>query len=99
MGCNNMGRALVHLKVISYRMPSHLFCMSTIFSQVEACVSMYSEKLAMRRSGYIFSMPVAAATTVRDTVVTAPIVSSPVITINKNQEPVLQEPTETVVTH
>ena len=53
----------------------------------------------MRRSGYIFSMPVAAATTVRDTVVTAPIVSSPVITINKNQEPVLQEPTETVVTH
>ena len=30
---------------------------------------------------------------------TAPVVSSPVATMNKNKEPVLQEPIETVVAH
>ena len=53
----------------------------------------------MRRSRYIFSIPVATTPIVRDTVVIAPVVSSPVATTNKNQEPVLQELIETVVTH
>ena len=30
---------------------------------------------------------------------TAPVVSSPVATMNKNQEPVLQEPIETIVAY
>ena len=46
-----------------------------------------------------FSLPVAAAPTVHDTIVTAPVVSSPVATMNEHEEPVLQDPLEPVVTH
>ena len=45
-----------------------------------------------------FSLPVAAPT-VQDTVVTAPVVSSPVATINEHEEPILQDPIEPVVAH
>ena len=46
-----------------------------------------------------FSIPVAAAPTVQDTVVTTHVVISPVATMNKNQEPLIQEQIETVVAH
>ena len=36
-----------------------------------------------------FSIPVVAAPTMHDTVVPAPVVSSPVVAINENEEPVL----------
>ena len=44
-------------------------------------------------------LPVVAVPTVQDTVVTAPIVSSPVATMNEHEEPVLQDPQEPIVTH
>jgi hypothetical protein len=44
-----------------------------------------------------FSIPVVAAPTVRDTAVTTPVVSSLVATMNKNEEPVVQDPMEPVV--
>ena len=47
----------------------------------------------------ICSLSVAAAPTVQDTTVTAPIVSSLVATINEHEEPILQDPIKPVVTH
>ena len=44
-------------------------------------------------------LPVVAVPTVHDTVVTSPIVSSPVTTMNEHEEPVLQDPLEPIVTH
>jgi hypothetical protein len=46
-----------------------------------------------------FSLPVAAAPTVPGTVVTTPVVNSPVATINEHEEPVLQDPIEPVIAH
>ena len=46
-----------------------------------------------------FSLPVAAAPIVQDTVVTTHVVSSPVATINEHEEPVLQDPIESIVAH
>ena len=46
-----------------------------------------------------FSLPVAATPTVQDTVVTAPVVSSLMATINEHEEPILQDPIEPVVAH
>ena len=46
-----------------------------------------------------FSLPVTAASIVQDTVVTAPVVSSPMATINEHEEHVLQDPIEPVVAH
>jgi hypothetical protein len=46
-----------------------------------------------------FTLLVVAVPTVQDTVVTAPIVSSPMATMNEHEEPVLQDPLEPVVTH
>ena len=46
-----------------------------------------------------FSLPVAAAPTVQDTVVPTPVVSSPVATMNEHEEPVLEEPIEPNVAH
>ena len=45
-----------------------------------------------------FSLPVAAPI-VQDTIVTAPLVSSPVATINEYEKHVLQDPIEQVVAH
>ena len=70
----------------------------------------YAEKLTLRRSEYMFplqrirsqffSIPIAAALTMfLDTIVTTAVVSSPVGIANKNHEPVLQKPVETVVTY
>ena len=47
----------------------------------------------------IFSLPVVAAPTVLDTVVPAPVVISPVATMNENEEPVLQDSIELIATH
>ena len=46
-----------------------------------------------------FSLPVAVAPTVQDTIVTAPVVSSPVAIINEHEEHVLQNLIEQVVAH
>ena len=46
-----------------------------------------------------FSLPVAAAPTVPDTVVTAHVVNSPMATINEHEEHVLHDPIEPVVAH
>jgi len=46
-----------------------------------------------------FSLPIAAVPTVYDTVVTAPVVSSLMATINKHEESVLQDHIEPVVAH
>jgi hypothetical protein len=46
-----------------------------------------------------FSLPVVAAPTVSGTVVIAPIVNSPVTTINEHEKTILQDPIEPVVTH
>ena len=43
-------------------------------------------------------LPVAAAPTVQDTVVPAPVVSSPIVGTNQNEEPVLQDPIEQIAT-
>ena len=47
----------------------------------------------------IFSLPVVAAPTVLDTMAPAPIVISPVTTMNENEEPVLQDSIESIATH
>ena len=46
-----------------------------------------------------FSLPVAAALTVQDIVVTAPVVSSSIATTNEDEEHVLQDSIEPVVAH
>ena len=46
----------------------------------------------------VFSLPVATAPTIPDIVVPTPVVSSPAIETNDNDEPVLQDPTELVAT-
>ena len=46
-----------------------------------------------------FSLPVAAAPTVQDTVVIAPVVCSHVATMNEHEEPIVQDPIEPIVTH
>jgi len=46
-----------------------------------------------------FSIPVVAAPAVQDTVVTTHVVISPVATMNEDEEPVVQDPIEPVVTH
>ena len=47
----------------------------------------------------IFSLPAVAAPTVLDTMVPAPVVISPVATMNENEEPVLQDSIEPIATH
>jgi hypothetical protein len=42
----------------------------------------------------VFELPVPTARTVQDAVVTTPVVSSPMATINRHEEPVLQDPIE-----
>ena len=44
-------------------------------------------------------LSIAVAPTVQDTVVTTPVVSSPMTIINKHEEPVLQDPIEPIVAH
>jgi hypothetical protein len=46
-----------------------------------------------------FSLPAVDAPTMQDIMVPAPIVISPVATINEDKEPVLQDPIEPVATH
>ena len=46
-----------------------------------------------------FTLPVVVVPTVQDTIVTAPVVSSPVAIMNEHEEPVLQDPQEPIVTH
>jgi hypothetical protein len=46
-----------------------------------------------------FSLPIAAAPTMLDIVMIAPVVNSPMATINEHEEPVLQDPIEPVVAH
>ena len=46
-----------------------------------------------------FSLPVAAAPTVQDTIVTASVVSSLMAIMNEHEEPVLQDPIEPVVAY
>ena len=47
----------------------------------------------------IFSLHVVAAPTVQNTMVSVPVVIPPVATTNENEEPVLQDPKEPIVTH
>jgi hypothetical protein len=44
--------------------------------------------------GTIFELPVLVARTVQDTIVPTPIVCSPVVTVNDDEEPVPQDPIE-----
>ena len=46
-----------------------------------------------------FMLHVVAVPTVQDTIVTAPVVSSPVAIMNEHEEPILQDPVEPVVTY
>jgi hypothetical protein len=46
----------------------------------------------------IFELPVVVAPTMQDTVVPTPIVIPPVATMNDDEEPILQDPKEHVVT-
>ena len=46
-----------------------------------------------------FSLPAVDAPTVQDTVVPAPVVIPPVATMNDDEEPVPQDPIETIATH
>ena len=48
---------------------------------------------------HFFSIPIAVAPTVQVTVVTTPVVSSPMATTNEDEEPVLQDPIEPIVAH
>jgi hypothetical protein len=48
--------------------------------------------------GTFFELPILVVPTVRDTVVPTPVVSSPVVTINNDEEPVPQDPIETDAT-
>jgi len=43
-----------------------------------------------------FTLPVASTPTVQDAVVPAPLVSSPVVATNENEEPVFQDPIEPI---
>ena len=45
-----------------------------------------------------FALPVAAAPTLQNTIVTAPIVSSSVVATNQNEGPVLHDPIEQIAT-
>ena len=45
-----------------------------------------------------FTLPAVAASTVRDTVVQAPVIVPPVATMNENEEPVSQDPIEPIAT-
>ena len=45
-----------------------------------------------------FSLHVAAALTVQDTIVTTHVVNSPIATMNEHEEAVIQDPIEPVVT-
>ena len=47
----------------------------------------------------IFSLPVVAALTTPEVVVSATVVKLPVVTMSKYMEPVLQEPIELIVVH
>ena len=46
-----------------------------------------------------FMLPVVAVPTVQDTIVTTPVVSSLVATMNEHEELVLQDPIEPIVAH
>jgi hypothetical protein len=46
-----------------------------------------------------FTLPVVVLPTVQDTVVTTPVINSPVAIINEHEEPVLQDPIEPDVAH
>jgi hypothetical protein len=46
-----------------------------------------------------FELPVFATPTMQDTMVSAPVVIPPVATMNGDEEPILQDPIEPVVTH
>ena len=46
-----------------------------------------------------FSLLVVTAPTVQDTVVPAPVVIPPVATMNDDEEPILQDPVEPIVTY
>jgi hypothetical protein len=46
-----------------------------------------------------FELSAIAAPTMQDTVVSAPVVIPPVVTMNDDEEPVLQDPIEPVATH
>jgi hypothetical protein len=46
-----------------------------------------------------FSISVDAAPIVYDTAVTTPVISSPMATMNENDEPIIQDPIEPVVAH
>ena len=46
-----------------------------------------------------FTLPIVAAPTMQDTLVTTSVVSSPMATMNEYEEPVLQDLVEPVVTH
>ena len=46
-----------------------------------------------------FSLLDVAASTVQDTVVPAPVVMPPVTTMNDDEEPILQDPIESIATH
>ena len=46
-----------------------------------------------------FTLPIVAVPIVEDTIVTTPVVSSSVATMNKHEEPILQDPLEPIVTH
>ena len=49
--------------------------------------------------GLIFSLPTVAAPTVRDTMVSAPVVIPPVATMNDHKESILEDPIEPIATH
>ena len=46
-----------------------------------------------------FTLPVVVVPTVQDTVVTTPVVSSPMTTMNEHEEHVLRDPQEPIATH
>ena len=46
-----------------------------------------------------FSLPTVAAPTMQDTMVPAPVVISPMATMNDDEEPVLQDPVEPIAIH
>ena len=58
---------------------------------------MYAPTLIIREP--FFSLPAAAAPTVQDIVVPAPVVSSPMATMNDDEEHVPQHPIEPIATH
>ena len=46
-----------------------------------------------------FSLPAVAAATVQDTVVPTPVIIPPVATMNDDEDPVPQDPIESIATH